>query len=75
MRKKLHIDLNGNATLYQQTPLNGWDILGTVRTDKTKIGALVRNKKTGLYSQANAGLLRSLPQELVQQLIKLTSQE
>lgn len=58
----IKINTNGKAWLYQSTPLVGYDILGTVERPDGHTGALVRNKKTGLYAQANAGKIRTLPQ-------------
>jgi hypothetical protein len=54
----------GNPALYQLAPLPGWDVIGTVTTSE-QTGALVRNQATGIYCQANAGVLRSLPQHKV----------
>jgi len=63
-RGRLTVDPAGKAGLYQHQPLPDWDVLGTVST-ATGIGALIRNKRTGIYCQANAGVVRSLPQRKV----------
>lgn len=60
----LTVDPAGKAGLYQHQPLPGWQVLGTVSTSDGT-GALVRNVRTGIYCQANAGALRSLPQNKV----------
>jgi hypothetical protein len=56
----LTVDVNGKWRLYQSSQLPGWEVLGTVTRGTDDSGALVRNKKTGLYAQANAGAIRSL---------------
>lgn len=58
------VDIIGKAGLYQHTPLPGFEVLGTVTTSEGT-GALVRSNRTGIYCQANAGALRSLPQNKV----------
>jgi len=45
--------------------LPGWGTLGTVHIG-TRAGALVRNNHTGVYCQANAGVLRALNQRAVE---------
>jgi len=58
------VDRGGNARIYQYQALPGWEVLGTVST-AGGTGALVRNLRTRVYCQANAGCLRSLPQRKV----------
>jgi len=60
--KKLTVNPAGPAKLYQYQPLPGWEVLGTVSRGGIDTGALVRNQRTGIYCQANAGSLRSLSQ-------------
>lgn len=49
---------------FQPTPLPGWITCGVAETANGR-GALVYNRRTGIYCQANAGVLRSLPQRKV----------
>ena len=63
-RDRLTVDQSVKAGLYQHQKLPGWVVLGTVSTAEGT-GALVRNTRTGIYCQANAGALRSLPQKKV----------
>lgn len=69
-RSRLMVEVPGNPTLYL-LPAGmppGWEIIGTVTTaDGT--GALLRNRNTGIYCQANAGAIRSLPQRKVEAAI------
>lgn len=60
----LTVDPAGKAGLYQHQPLPGWQVLGTVSTEEGT-GALVLNTRTCIYCQANASVLRSLPQNKV----------
>jgi len=66
-RSRLQVEAPGHPGLYL-LPAGmppGWDVVGTVTTaDGT--GALIRNRRTGIYCQANAGALRSLPQRKVE---------
>jgi len=64
-RNMINVDLSGKAGLYQNAPLKNWEIIGTVTRNNFDTGALVRNTKTGIYCQANAGSLRSLPQDKI----------
>lgn len=64
MKNLYNIEMNGNWHLYQAFPLHGWEIIGTVQRCGD-IGALVKNLRTGLYAQANAGAIRSLDQAKV----------
>ncbi len=64
-RGRLTIESPGKPGLYLPAPLPGWEVIGTV-TDAHGTGALVRNSATGIYCQANAGVLRSLPQRKVE---------
>lgn len=63
-RGYLTVDPTGPYLWFNPTPLPGWDPKGTVTTAHGE-GALVRNQRTGMYCQANAGVLRSLPQRKV----------
>lgn len=63
-RNRVTVDPAGKAGLYQHQPLPGWEVMGTISTAEGT-GALVRNQRTGVYCQANAGVLRSLPQRKV----------
>lgn len=55
------VEVPGMPHRYQATKLPGWKLVGTV-THQGLTGALVRNDQTGIYCQANAGELRTLPQ-------------
>jgi len=66
------VDPAGAASRYQGGAWPGWQTMGTVSTEEGT-GALVRNIHTGIYCQANAGGLRSLPQRKV--LAALAAQE
>ncbi len=59
------MEVPGKPALYSSTVLPGWDAIGTI-TDAEGTGALLRNKHTGIYCRANAGVLRSLPQRKVE---------
>lgn len=63
-RARLLLNLNGPWRLYQPRLPDGWEALGTVQRGM-EIGALVRNKATGLYAQMNAGAVISLDQRKV----------
>jgi hypothetical protein len=60
----LNVEVPGKPALYQPIALPGWEAIGVVSTTE-QTGALVRNRNTGIYCQANAGALRSLPQHKV----------
>lgn len=72
-RQFLTVDTAGKHRLYQPQSMPGWDAVGTVMRGNGEVGALVRNCKTGIYCQANAGTLKSLPQNKV--IAALASQE
>lgn len=66
-RSRLTVEVPGKPAIYL-LPAGmppGWEIIGTV-TDADGTGALVRNRNTGIYCQANAGAIRSLPQRKVE---------
>ena len=63
-RARVLLDLNGPWRLYQSRVPDGWEALGTVQRGM-EIGALVRNKTTGVYAQMNAGAIISLDQRKV----------
>lgn len=66
-RNRIRIERPGLPGLYLSpsgVPM-GWEIIGTV-TNGDGTGALVRNTRTGIYCQVNAGAFRSLPQRKVQ---------
>lgn len=65
-RNRLTIHRPGTPGLYQHAPLpEAWEIVGVVTIGAGESGALVRNKHTGVYCMANAGVIRSLPQRKV----------
>lgn len=64
-RKRLTIQQPGKPRLYQLADISGWEVLGTVTRGESDTGALVRNRQTGIYAQANAGAIRSLDQRKV----------
>jgi hypothetical protein len=57
------ITIPGKPHMYISAPLPvGWEIIGEITSDGEGIpGALIRNVKTGIYAQANAGAIRVLP--------------
>lgn len=63
-RARVQLDMNGPWRLYQAHVPPGWEILGTVQRGM-EIGALARNKTTGVYAQMNAGSIISLDQRKV----------
>lgn len=60
-RSRIAVTVPGKPAIYNPAPLPGWDVVGEV-ADADGVGALVRNRTTGIYCRANAGALRSLPQ-------------
>ncbi len=60
----MKINLNGKWRLYSRRIPAHSRAIGTVTRDGCDTGALVL-MATGLYVQANAGVIRSLPQALV----------
>ena len=63
-RARIQVNQGGPWRLYQPHVPPGWVIIGTVQRGM-EIGALVRNKATGLYAQMNAGAVISLDQRKV----------
>lgn len=65
-RSRISVEVPGNPGLYLLPAglSSAWEILGTV-TDANGVGALVRNRQTGIYCRANAGAISSLPQDKV----------
>ena len=63
-RSRIQVNQSGPWRLYQAHVPPGWEILGTVQRGM-EIGALVRNKTTGVYAQMNAGAIISLDQRKV----------
>ena len=63
-RSRIQVNQAGPWRLYQSHVPPGWEILGTVQRGM-EIGALVRNKTTGVYAQMNAGAIISLDQRKV----------
>lgn len=61
-RGRLTVDLGGKWRIYTNTLPAGSRALGTVTRDGYDTGALVLIEATGLYVQANADAIRSLPQ-------------
>ncbi len=64
-RGRLVVDLGGKWRLYTNTLPANSRALGTITRDGYDSGALVLIEATGLYVQANAGAIRSLPQSKV----------
>jgi hypothetical protein len=64
-RNRISVDRNGKWRLYSPLIPPGWDALGTVTDGSGRTGALMRNKRTGIYSRVNAGVVASLPQSKI----------
>src|SRR3990167_4644943 len=64
-RGRLVVDLGGKWRLYTNPLPPGRRAIGTVTREGYDTGALVLIEATGLYVQANAGAIRSLPQAKV----------
>lgn len=64
-RGRLVVDLSGKWRLYTNTLPANSRALGTITREGYDTGALVLIEATGLYVQANAGAIRSLPQAKV----------
>jgi len=64
MRNRIEIDQPGNPRLYQPANLPGYEALGVV-TQGGYTGALLRQKRTGVFVMANAGATRALDQTKV----------
>lgn len=64
-RGRLTVDPGGKWRLYTNTLPANSRALGTVTREGYDTGALVLIEVTGLYVQANAGCIRSLPQAKV----------
>lgn len=60
-RARLTIILGGPWRLYQHAALPGWEMLGTVQRGD-EIGALARNKSTGVLVMMRAGAASILDQ-------------
>lgn len=73
-RSRLNVEIPGSPGIYQVAPLPGWDVIGTVTaaegTSAESSGALVRNRRTGIYCMTRGGALRSLPQAKVLAALK-----
>ena len=69
-RNRLTVDRPGKPGIYQLAPLPGWEVIGTVSRGGGDTGALVRNNRTGLYAQANAGVIRTLDQRKVEAALR-----
>ena len=68
---KYTITTPGNPSLYNTTPMPGWEVIGEIKREGEAIaGVLVKNKNTGLYAQANAGAIRSLDSGEVERTLK-----
>ena len=63
-RSRIAVQVPGTPALYSNAIPGNWEAIGTVTT-ASGTGALVRNVRTGIYCQANAGILKSLPQNKV----------
>lgn len=63
-RSRLSVQVPGIPALYSNEIPGHWETIGVVET-ATGTGALVRNAETGIFCQANAGVLKSLPQNKV----------
>lgn len=64
-RARLTITPGGPWRLYQHAELPGWDMLGTVQRGD-EIGALARNKQTGVLVMMRAGAASVLDQRKAQ---------
>ena len=64
-RGRLVVNLGGKWRLYTNTLPTNSRALGTITREGYDTGALVLIEATGLYVQANAGAIRSLPQAKV----------
>lgn len=64
-RSRLSVDLSASWKIYTNTIPQGARALGTVTRGIGDTGALVFIEATGLYVQANAGAIRSLPQSKI----------
>lgn len=64
-RGRLTVALGDKWQLYTHTLPPNSQALGTVTREGDDTGALVRIEATGIYVQANAGAIRSLPQAKV----------
>lgn len=69
-RGRLTVALGGNWRLYSSTIPAGSQALGTITRNIGDTGALVRIEATGIYVQANAGVVRTLPQDKVADLVE-----
>lgn len=68
------ITLPGKPTLYSPGLMpSGWETVGEiVRDGEITPGALVRNAASGIYAQANSGIIRSLDQREVARALAAT---
>lgn len=64
-RGRLTVDLSGKWRLYSPVIPAHSRAIGTITREGYDTGALVLIEATGLYVQANAGVIRSLPQSKV----------
>lgn len=64
-RARLLVTPGGAWRLYQHAALPGWDMLGTVQRGD-EIGALARNRQTGVLVMMRAGAASVLDQRKVQ---------
>ena len=64
-RGRLTVDLSGKWRLYSPVIPAHSRAIGTITRDGYDTGALVLIEAAGLYVQANAGVIRSLPQSKV----------
>ena len=61
-RSRISVDIPGKPNIYQPFTMPGWEVIGTVRRGDGDVGALLKNQHTGIFVQANAGVIKSLDQ-------------
>lgn len=64
-RSRITVDLAGAWQHYSPVLPVGYVAHGTVQRGTGETGALVLSERTGIYLQANAGVMRSLDQSKV----------
>lgn len=69
------IEIPGKPKLFNVNDVTGFETIGVIKMgDRGLGGALLRNIRTGIYVQANAGAIRSLPQHKVIAALKRLDQ-
>lgn len=64
-RSRLSVDPGGKWRLYSPVIPASARALGTVRRSIGDVGALIQFEATGIYAQANAGVVRTLDQSKI----------